>query len=67
VLAAHRASLTTVILPHKNEGDLEDPPEEIRRTITFIPVDQIDQALTITETGFGFESAPATPRRKRTA
>jgi ATP-dependent Lon protease len=47
VLAAHRAGLTTVILPRKNEGDLEDLPEEIRQTMTFVPVDQIDQALKI--------------------
>jgi ATP-dependent Lon protease len=47
VLAAHRAGLTTVILPRKNEGDLEDLPEEIRKTMTFVPVDQIDQALKI--------------------
>ena len=47
VLAAHRAGLTTVILPRRNEGDLEDLPEEIRQTMTFVPVDQIDQALKI--------------------
>ncbi|MGD1973739.1 MAG: endopeptidase La [Desulfobacterales bacterium] len=47
VLAAHRAGLTTVILPRRNEGDLEDLPDEIRRTMTFVPVDQIDQALKI--------------------
>jgi ATP-dependent Lon protease len=47
VLAAHRARLTTVILPQKNERDLEDLPDEIRQTMSFVPVDQIDQALEV--------------------
>lgn len=47
VLAAHRAGLRTVILPRKNERELEDLPDEIRQTMTFIPVDQIDEALKI--------------------
>jgi ATP-dependent Lon protease len=45
VLAAHRAGLTTVILPRRNEGDLDDLPDEIRQSMTFVPVDQIDRAL----------------------
>jgi ATP-dependent Lon protease len=47
ILAAHRAGLTTVILPRKNERDLDDLPEEIRQAMTFEPVDQIDQALKV--------------------
>jgi ATP-dependent Lon protease len=47
ILAAHRAGLTTVILPRKNERDLDDLPEEIRRAMTFEPVDQIDQAFKV--------------------
>ncbi len=35
VLAAHRAGLTEVILPERNGPDLEDVPEEVRRTMTF--------------------------------
>jgi ATP-dependent Lon protease len=45
VMAAHRAGLAQVILPRKNEGDLEDLPEEIRQAMTFILVDEIDEAL----------------------
>lgn len=30
-----------------NEGDLDDLPDEIRQVMTFIPVDQIDQALEV--------------------
>ncbi|HEV3188370.1 MAG TPA: endopeptidase La [Acidimicrobiales bacterium] len=35
VLAAHRAGLTEVILPKRNEFDLEDVPEEVRDVMTF--------------------------------
>ena len=35
VLAAHRAGLTEVILPKRNEGDLEDVPEAVREVMTF--------------------------------
>jgi len=45
VLAAHRSCLTTVILPRRNEADLEDLPEEVRQDMSFIFVDTIDQAL----------------------
>jgi len=45
VLAAHRAGLTTVILPRRNERDLEDVPEDVRGKMTFILVERIDEAL----------------------
>ena len=46
VLAAHRSGLTTVILPKRNERDLEDLPSEVRDAMTFIPVDHMDGILT---------------------
>jgi predicted ATP-dependent protease len=42
-LAAQRAGITTVILPSRNEADLEDVPEELREGMTFIPVDRVEQ------------------------
>ena len=45
VLAAHRAGLTEVILPLRNEADLDDVPESVRSSMTFYPVDSIDQVL----------------------
>lgn len=45
VLAAHRAGLTTVILPKRNERDLDDLPEDVREALTFLPVDEIDDAM----------------------
>ena len=42
-LAAQRAGITTVILPSRNEADLEDVPEELRQGMTFVPVDRIEE------------------------
>jgi ATP-dependent Lon protease len=47
VLAAHRAGLTKVILPKRNERDLDELPEEVRQSMTFFPVEQIDEALDV--------------------
>ena len=47
VLAAHRAGLTEVILPLRNEADLDEVPESVRAVMTFYPVDSIDQVLEI--------------------
>ena len=45
VLAAHRAGLTEVILPSRNEGDLEDVPESVREEMTFHLASDIGQVL----------------------
>ena len=44
-LSAHRAGLTTIILPKDNEKDLEDIPKSVRETLTFISVSHLDQVL----------------------
>jgi ATP-dependent Lon protease len=45
VLAAHRSGLKTVILPDKNEADLEDLPEEVRREIKFVFAEYVEDVL----------------------
>ncbi len=45
VLAAHRAGLKTVILPKRNASDLEDLPEEVRKSMKFIFVETVDEVL----------------------
>ncbi len=45
VLAAHRAGLKKVILPRRNEVDLEDVPDEIQKEIEFIFVDIVSDVL----------------------
>ncbi len=47
ILAAHRAGLTTVILPKRNEKDLEDVPSEVRNAMDFVLVDRIDDAIEV--------------------
>jgi ATP-dependent Lon protease len=53
VLAAGRAGITTVILPHHNEKDLADVPREIRERITFVFVEDIQEAITAALGGDG--------------
>lgn len=60
VLAAHRAGLTTIILPRRNEPDLEDLPDEVKKDIEFKLVDTVDEVLEI-----AFETPPETKKRKR--
>jgi ATP-dependent Lon protease len=45
VLAAHRAGLSEVIIPARNEADLDDVPESCREEMTFHIVDTIDEVL----------------------
>ena len=45
VLGAHRAGITTIIFPRRNERDLEDIPDELRRQLTFLPVDDVSEVL----------------------
>jgi ATP-dependent Lon protease len=45
VLAAHRAGLSEVVLPRRNEIDLDDLPEAIRDQITFHIVDTADDVI----------------------
>ncbi|HET6664996.1 MAG TPA: S16 family serine protease, partial [Acidimicrobiales bacterium] len=45
VLAAHRAGLREVILPLRNEPDLDDVPEAVRQEMTFHPVADVARVL----------------------
>ncbi|MEW6084340.1 MAG: endopeptidase La [Chloroflexota bacterium] len=45
VLAAHRNGLKTVILPKRNEQDVDDVPDEIKETMKFIFVETVDEVL----------------------
>ncbi len=44
-LAAMRAGIFTVILPRKNLLDLRKAPKELKRRMTFLPVDNMEQVL----------------------
>jgi ATP-dependent Lon protease len=48
VLAAHRAGIRTIILPGRNEADLDEVPASVRSEMRFLPVDTVEQVLTAT-------------------
>ena len=56
VLAAHRAGLTEVILPKRNEGDLDDVPEQVREQMTFHIAEDVADVLAV---ALRAEAAPA--------
>jgi ATP-dependent Lon protease len=45
VLAARRAGIKTIILPRRNERDLEDIPPEVRKELEMHFVDTVDEVL----------------------
>ena len=59
VLAAHRSGLREVVLPKRNEGDLDDVPEQVRAEMTFHLAEAIDDVL-----GVALEPAEAAVDRE---
>ncbi len=45
VLAAHRAGITRVIIPHRNARDIDDVPETVRSQMTFIVAKDMSEVL----------------------
>ncbi|HET9816010.1 MAG TPA: S16 family serine protease, partial [Xanthobacteraceae bacterium] len=45
VLAAARAGITTVLLPARNQKDLEDVPEAARQQVRFVWLERVDDAV----------------------
>jgi ATP-dependent Lon protease len=46
-LAARRFGIKTVILPALNEADLSELPEEVRREMTFVPAETLEQVIAV--------------------
>ncbi len=44
VIAAHRAGIKRVMLPARNRRDFEDIPEEVRQQLTFVWLENVDEA-----------------------
>jgi len=57
VLAAHRMGLKEVILPKRNEKDLDDVPESVRKEMTFHLAGRVEEVL-----GFALEQTAAANR-----
>jgi ATP-dependent Lon protease len=47
VLSAHRAGLKTVILPKRNEKDMVEIPNKVKRDLEFIFVERMDEVLAV--------------------
>jgi ATP-dependent Lon protease len=45
VLAAHRNGLRTIILPKRNDRDIDDVPDEIKKSMKFIFVETVDDVI----------------------
>jgi ATP-dependent Lon protease len=56
VLAAYRARIERVILPRRNEADLEDVPTEVKDRIQFFFADSADEVL---KAAFGLQRPQA--------
>ena len=47
LLAAHRGGIKTVIIPHENERDLQEIPENVKAELSIHPVKWIDEVLAL--------------------
>src|SRR5437867_7908687 len=56
VLGAVRAGITTLVLPKENERDLDDLPEEVRKTLDVHLVEELGDVLSLALRGARFES-----------
>ena len=45
VLAAHRAGIKMILLPRENEQNIDEIPENVRKQLTFVLLDTVDDAL----------------------
>jgi ATP-dependent Lon protease len=61
VLAGHRIGLKTIILPKRNQQDLDDVPEEVKKSMKFVFVESVDEALEA-----ALEPAPKPKQEKAT-
>ncbi len=56
VLGAVRAGITSVILPKENERDLDDLPEEVRKTLKVHLVEELGDVVSLALRGARFEA-----------
>ncbi len=47
LLAAHRAGITTVLIPQRNEPDLDDVPASVREALTIHTVSDVREVLAL--------------------
>jgi ATP-dependent Lon protease len=67
VLAGHRSGLRTIILPKRNAQDLDDVPDEVKKSMKFVFVETVDEVLDAAlEPIRKPKKTKATPKKKST-
>ncbi|WP_030258792.1 endopeptidase La [Streptomyces violens] len=61
LLAAHRAGITTVVIPKRNEADLDDVPAEVLEKLDVHPVSDVRQVLELALTPASTSASPEVP------
>jgi len=61
LLAAHRAGISTVLIPQRNEPDLDDVPAEVLAKLDVHPVSDVREVLALALAPVPASSEPATP------
>ncbi len=56
VLGAVRAGIRTIVLPHENEGDLDDLPGDVRKSLEVHLVEDLGEVLSLALRGAKFEA-----------
>ena len=64
LLAAHRAGITTVLIPNRNEPDLEDVPEAVRDALAIHPVSDVREVLDLALEPATSPRRPSPPDRR---
>ena len=65
MLAAHRAGLKTIILPKRNEMDVEDVPDEVRKALTFVFAESVNDVLKAALEKPAKSNKKTAPRKKK--
>jgi ATP-dependent Lon protease len=45
ILAAHRAGIRRIMIPARNEADIEDVPEDVRKELQIVFVSRINEVI----------------------
>ncbi|WP_156726057.1 endopeptidase La [Streptomyces apocyni] len=67
LLAAHRAGITTVVIPKRNEADLDDVPAEILDKLDVHPVTDVRQVLELALSPASSDASREAPTEVRVA
>jgi ATP-dependent Lon protease len=73
-LAAYRAGIKKILIPRRNQGDLEEIPKEIKSKLKFVFVDRVSDVIRFafgiemkSENGRGKAESKKKPAKKKTA